>query len=794
MISATLSRWWSRLGFMNRLVLSAGTALAVASVAMLYVSVLSEAENLRADLDRYLETELATVPVLLTEYVLVGDYATIEQTLKIHAGYRNIARLTWTDPRGRKVEAVDQVAGQNVPGWFAGLVDIKPPTGEHEVFIGGRSYGTLSIGMSTHHGLFRLWTGFLSHLVVLALAVGLDFIGIVLILSFGLRPLDSLVRGAQRLGGGDLATRVPEQGSPEFMRVTRSFNQMAVSIQELMVQLHHEKELADVTLHSIGDAVITCDPAALVTYLNPVAEALTGWVNAEAQGRPLSEVFDIYSELTGQVAANPVSQVLREGGIVGLANHTVLHSRGGKKYSIEDSAAPIRDADGTILGVVMVFHDVTEKREMARRISWQASHDALTGLVNRREFEQRLQILLNSAWEKSAQHYLLYLDLDQFKVVNDTCGHFAGDELLRQVTQLLQARVRDTDTLARLGGDEFGVLLEGCPPERARQIAENLVTAVHEFRFPWRGKVFVVGASVGVAAIDHQSVDVHSVLSEADTACYIAKEKGRNRVQFSGRDDAEYSSRRGEMQWVSRLNHALENDRFQLWFQRITPLYGSHHRAEHVEILVRLRGEDGSLLLPGSFIPAAERFNLMARLDRWVIATAFQYHARRYADEDPGNRLWSINLSGVTLTDEAFPADLEAAFRKYRVPPQAFCFEITETAAIANLSRVAELIRKFQSMGCQFSLDDFGSGLSSFGYLKALPVDYLKIDGSFVRDMAEDGSDFAIVESINRIGHALGIETIAEFVQDEAILERLKSLGVDYAQGYHLHRPEPLDG
>ncbi|WON74092.1 PAS domain S-box protein [Nitrosospira sp. Is2] len=554
--------------------------------------------------------------------------------------------------------------------------------------------------------------------------------------------------------------------------------------------LFEEKERLRVTLSCIGDAVITTDVAGKVTYLNPVAEAMTGWVSQEAYGLPLPEVFQIVNALTNEPVPNPIEKVLREKENVSLTPHTLLIQRGGKTFPIEDSAAPIRDQHGEIMGAVLVFHDVTHAQKMALEMTYQATHDALTGLINRHEFERRLEHALQTGKQDGKEHTLLYLDLDQFKVVNDTCGHTAGDELLKQLTGVLQAKLRSSDTLARLGGDEFGVLLESCPTAPALRIADLLRQTVHEFRFVWDGKIFPLGASIGLVTFSDGEETLSDVMRMADAVCFLAKDNGRNRVQVYTSEDKGLAKRRGEMGWVGRIQKALEEDRFVLYTQKILRLSDHPEGGDHYEVLLRMKGEDGMLVPPMAFIPAAERYGLMPQLDRWVIVTAFAQYADRHP---PGSPLGtcSINLSGTSICDESLYEFLIEQFDLHKVPPAGICFEITETSAIANLIQANMLIGKLKDLGCRLSLDDFGSGMSSFTYLKHLPVDYLKIDGGFVKDMVTDPIDRAMVEAINNIGHVMKIETIAEFVENDAILEALRGIGVDYAQGYGIERPRP---
>ena len=431
--------------------------------------------------------------------------------------------------------------------------------------------------------------------------------------------------------------------------------------------------------------------------------------------------------------------------------------------------------------------------EATARLSYQAAHDTLTCLPNRREFELRVERALAGAREQHQTHTLCYLDLDQFKVVNDTSGHVAGDELLRQLAVLLQAKLRDRDTLARLGGDEFGVLLENCNLEQAQPIAEVLRQMVKEFRFVWHDKPFSIGVSIGLVAITADSESLSALFSCADAACYAAKDRGRNRVHVYVEEDIELARRHGEMEWVGRITRAMEENRLRLYVQPIMPLFPSEGADVHYEMLLRMLDDDGQLILPMAFIPAAERYNLMTSIDRWVVSAAFSiFHELFSAVTGDVKTICTVNLSGHTLCDEHFLDFVERQFILNQVPYASICFEITETAAITNLTEAIEFIRALKTKGCKFSLDDFGSGLSSFTYLKNLPVDYLKIDGAFVKDMETDPMDRAMVESINHIGHVMGLKTIAEFVESEQIMAHLKAIKVDYVQGDWIKSPQPL--
>jgi Amt family ammonium transporter len=556
------------------------------------------------------------------------------------------------------------------------------------------------------------------------------------------------------------------------------------------LQLQRERDLAQVTLASIGDGVITTDEAGLVQYLNPVAERLTGWPVHQARGQPITTVYRLLDEQTQQPLPNPVRDLLRGAAPATRREHALLLRRDGEQTPIIDTAAPIRNRDGFLIGAVLVFHDVTVSLNLARELSHQATHDALTGVPNRREFERRLRELL--ARPDPASHVLCYLDLDQFKIVNDTCGHVAGDELLRQITQLMRGHLRAADTLARLGGDEFGLILQGCDLEPAVALAQRIREAIADFRFAWGERSFGIGVSIGLVPVAVHERDADTLLAAADAACYAAKEAGRNRIHVYQPDDRHLLEQQGQMQWVSRLQSALDEDRLRLYVQPIVPLHPTPGERPHAEILVRLE-EDGQLIQPGAFLPAAERYGLMPRIDQWVVRNTLAWLSDRVRRDGDLDRVFAINLSGASLSDEQFRQHLQAQLETLQLPPGSLCFEITETAAVANLSKVVHFIGEVKRLGCLFALDDFGSGLSSFAYLKNLPVDFLKIDGSFIKDIESDPIDLAMVQAINTIGHVMGLRTIAEYVSSEAILARVRELGVDYAQGYQVGMPRPLD-
>ncbi len=581
--------------------------------------------------------------------------------------------------------------------------------------------------------------------------------------------------------------------------------------------LFQEKERAQVTLRSIADAVITTDAIGCIDYLNPAAEQLTGWRLDQAQGLPLTQVLRLLNETTRQPAENLFSLVKAAGKVISLPYPVVLLTQQGAEYAVDSSAAPILDPSSRLGGSVITFRDVTQHRALSRQLSWQARHDPLTKLVNRLEFEQQLIEAVSSA-SNGHLHTICYLDLDQFKVVNDTCGHMAGDELLRQISILIQQHVRTTDSLARLGGDEFGIVLWHCPLASATKIVEQVREAVQDYRFTWERQLFSIGVSIGLVEVTEDMGDWHHVLSAADAACYAAKSRGRNRIHVYQVDDQELAQQRSERQWVTQILQALEDNRFCLYQQDILalmpietaeaiasptpvenptsthPLIHSSTLSPRAEILVRIISTTGEVIPPTAFIPAAERYGLMSGIDRWIISHFFSHCQRINAQVSRTTQpLYIINISGASLNDAGFLPFVQEQFAKYRVDPQQICFEITETAAISNLTRAAEFMQELKQFGCYFSLDDFGSGMSSFAYLKNFPVDFLKIDGHFVKDILTDPVDSAMVECIHRMARALGIRTIAEFVEEPAILEKLKTIGINYAQGYGIALPCPLE-
>jgi diguanylate cyclase (GGDEF)-like protein/PAS domain S-box-containing protein len=557
-------------------------------------------------------------------------------------------------------------------------------------------------------------------------------------------------------------------------------------------ELNQARERAQVTLHSIADAVITTDMNGQIEYLNPSAAQLTGWDGEIARGLPIQRIFCLFNDYSQETVEDPVRQCLASGEAVKSVRDVTLQRRDGEYCAIQYSASPITAESGSALGVILVIHDVTVARKMERELSYQATHDALTGLINRTEFESRLGFAIESTRLASESHVLCQLDIDKLKIINDTCCHEAGDNIIRSVAAVLQDCLRDSDVLARIGGDEFGILLKNCALESATEVAENMLSAVRGMNFISCDRSFDVCASIGITSVTSTAENLAHIMSQVDLACYAAKDSGGDRYRVYESGDRSLVRRHDEMRWVSRLNEAIKSDRLVLYYQDIVPVVPDVDAGGHFEVLVRMLDEDGNIVLPDEFLPAAERYHLIVSLDQWVISNTFSWYAGHQHTDAAGLSTISINLSGASLTDAGFLDFIKKQLHAHEVPPAVICFEITETAAIANLDVATRFIHELKHMGCRFALDDFGSGLSSFSYLKNLSVDYLKIDGSFVKDMETDAIDCAMVSSIHQIGSVLGTKTIAEFVENDGILRKLAEIGVDYAQGYGIARPRPL--
>lgn len=547
-------------------------------------------------------------------------------------------------------------------------------------------------------------------------------------------------------------------------------------------------------LAHLDRAGIVTDTEGMVQYLNEPAARLTGWSEAEAVGKPINTVLKLAGSANERLMENHVTRALGQSMATPLGANAVLIRADGTQVAVEGSVAPAQGRDSRIAGALVLLQDVTHQRKLTTSLAYEARHDALTGLVNRREFKTRLETAFAGSLKRNEGHALCYLDLDQFKVINDSCGHAAGDQLLCKVTELLKSLLHSDETLARLGGDEFGLLIQNAELEDAVRIAESMLSAIKAFRFYWEGSSYTIGVSIGLTLMTRKSGDVDTSMSIADAACYAAKEKGRNRVQVFNPDDVELEQRQSEMRLVSRITTALDENRYVLYYQPIIPVCGSHDDSQHCEILLRMVNADGTLVQPAQFIPAAERYNLMPALDRWVIERTFDtFHKRYPTPELKRAHQWSVNISATSLSSEGFIEFIRERAAQHEIVPQSICFEITETAAIADIQRVSNFLWGLRVDGFRFALDDFGKGMSSFSYLKVLPLDYVKIDGEFIKNILSDKVSLAMTEAIAKVVGVMGIQVVAEYVENIEILEKLREIGVDYAQGYGISKPILLE-
>jgi len=594
------------------------------------------------------------------------------------------------------------------------------------------------------------------------------------------------------------------EGATKFFRISAfSEDENNATIYGLVLQdvtatsitenkLEQEKQRNRITLKLLKDGVIATDMKCKVESMNPVAEGLTGWPSYEAKGTHIDSILKLIDATTRERITNLGKDCLDTGKPLESRSNLILLDRFNNEHPIELSVTPSSSLNIETGGLVVIFKDASETKRLTQEISHQASHDALTGLLNRQEFELRLEGAISSAATHDVQHVLCYLDLNQFKIINAQAGHTAGDIILKQAAEHMKQHMRSIDVFARLGGDEFALLLINTTADQGKVLAQDLINTIRNATFKWRDQHFEIGISIGLITIDKHSQDPAHMLTRAELACFTAKDHGRNKLHIHRKEDDELTRRHTEMMRAAGVTGALQEDRFRIYCQPIVALSPENTEALHYELLIRLTDPKGDLIMPASFIPAAERYGLMTSLDRWMISTAF----RSYNDifgQDSGVQI-AINLSGNSLNDDSLLDFINDEIRKTDIQPSNVCFEITETAAISNLDQVSQLILELKRIGCRFALDDFGSGLSSFTYLKNLPVDYLKIDGSFVHDMIDDTIDHAMVEAINQVGHIMGIGTIAECAESEEVVDMLRELGVDYAQGYAMGSPVPIEG
>ena len=606
------------------------------------------------------------------------------------------------------------------------------------------------------------------------------------------KPLLRLKDAANKIADGQFDVLIDTSSSNEVGELASSIESMRSRLSESFADINRQKVRAETTLASITDGVITVGSEGNVEYMNHAALVQCGLSADEVEGRPLEQVFNARDTVSQELLDSSVVKTVIDNGAPFNCN-LQMHDSTGQERTIEGQLCPLTiKADSPARGAVLVFSDVTEQAVLKSELERQASVDDLTGLMNRRQFEKHLHSKVASVGDSNIEHCLCYMDLDQFKVVNDTCGHVAGDELLRQIGQLLRNIVRQGDAIARLGGDEFAMLMDRCAVEQGSRITEKLLTTISDFRFVWEDRVFSIGISIGMVAIDRHTVSATAVLADADTACYAAKDSGRNRIHVYRPDDSDLAERREELQLVNEIDSALVNGRFELFTQEIRPIDGLSNRLGHFEVLVRMHTSDGALVSPDRFLPIAEQFSLASKIDRWVVTSTLSY-LEQNPYLLPMIDQCSINISGQSLGDEKFLEWLPAFLDDSPVPANKLCFEVTETSAIANLNNAIALIAALQTRGCTLALDDFGSGFSSLAYLKTLSFDYLKIDGMFVKDIMDDEQDLAMVKLINDIGKTMGMKTIAEFVETEAIRDQLAALGVEYVQGFAIDIPQPID-
>ena len=630
-------------------------------------------------------------------------------------------------------------------------------------------------------------------LITLLLAIATIFIARVFSRSVT-RPIENINSGIKVIKNGELDHRIPIDFSGELAELALGINNMTSSLeiaqenarQRADDELFIEKTKAQITLEAIGEGVITTDIQGNVIYLNPAAEKLTGFDIKYAMNKPLPDVFRIKHDSNDDFIQYPIIECIEHSRKIHHESGYILNSNSGENYAIRETATPLLDQANNVVGAVLVFYDFTNIKEMSDNLAYQATHDDLTGLTNRRAFESKMHDLINDL-SANETHSLCYIDLDRFKIINDTCGHLAGDDLLKIISSKINEHIRRNDLFARLGGDEFAVIFYNCDIPKAIQLAENIKSSIADIKFTWGSHTFNIGSSIGVVPIAHGD-NMSDLMMTVDTACYVAKDKGRNRVHVYEKNDEDILQRQGDLQWFHTINRALDEDSFTLYSQKISPLSDKPGNEIH-EILIRLNKGD-EIILPGSFLPSAERYSLMAQIDKWVISNFFKQIERH--DTLTSDSYFSINLSGQTLIDESFIDFLEEQLDSSIIAAEKLIFEITETVAITNFNAAINFIEVFKQRGCKFALDDFGSGMSSFQYLSKLPLDYIKIDGAFVKDIQNNLYNQSVVNSIVQIGHSLDLKIIAEFVENDEILLELDNYLVDYVQGYKIEKPHPL--
>ena len=584
------------------------------------------------------------------------------------------------------------------------------------------------------------------------------------------------------------SSMIEYRGTPAILTIARDVSYR----KSLEVSLSRSRRQAQYTLESISEGVITTDNEGRVDYLNRAAEAMTGASRDDAIGQKIPELFALIDESDRRHLGDPVERCLAMRRRVNMGRRALLVSTSGDhEHSVEITASPIRGPGNAISGTVVVFHDVSEIRGLTRQMSYQATHDPLTGLINRREFERRLQESMDSAHAEETVHMLFYMDLDRFKAVNDSCGHIAGDNLLREIATLIKDQVRDSDFVGRLGGDEFGTLLVGCPIDKARQIAADICNAVGDYRFVWKDKIFNIGISIGLVEVSHSSGTLQDVISAADSACYVAKQRGRGQVHvYSARDEA-IARERGDIQWLRQMQAALQEDLFELAVQPIIATAGAAGSGPAVEVFLRLPDEQGRAANTAEFLRPAERYQLMPQIDRWVInATLTAIGSGKI--KIPQGRNCMVNISTQTISDEGFLGFVVESLDRSGVAPASICLELNESAITTDLQYVHRFIEVLHGIGCEFALDDFGSGLGAFSSLKRLPVDYLKIDGTYTRDLASDDINQEMVSAMIKLARTMEFRVVAEQVEQQEDFDWLRDVGVDFVQGNFVEPPAML--
>ncbi|MBL8480665.1 MAG: EAL domain-containing protein [Rhodocyclaceae bacterium] len=723
----------------------------------------------------------------IADQAVLGDAPGIRRRLERHAAVSGVLALRYVDTDGNVVANFRAHDALAVPQWFARSSGLEAYNLTAAVDIAGRRYGQLSLQMAPVEALGRIWARCVEGLELCLLATGLMLALLITVTEAGLAPLRRLVDAAHRLGEGEHDLRVEVSGPREFGEVAASFNRMADRLDakvQALRQGDQERRMLAAIVDQSRDAIFTKDLDGRITSWNSAAAQLYGYGAEQVLGQPVAMLEPHPESLdTEALRAHMASQRT-------LGFEAEQRRADGTQIEVAISVSPQYDDMARHIGEISIVRDLTEQRRQARQLDWQSGHDTLTGLLNRGEFERRVESLAMS--HAADSHVLLLFDLDTFKIANDTCGRAGGDDMLRKVAQLTLVAVGTDGFAARFYGDEFAICLEDCDLQDGERAAAALCDQLREFRFQWQGKSFAATSSVGMSVLARGGYAAQA-LAEADAACHAAKQSGGGRVRVWRADDRELAQQKSEVLWVSRIHAAIAERRFRLMCQPIVALRDKLCQP-HYELLLRMVDEHGNEVAPFQFIPSAERYGLMPAIDRLVVDMCFEFFARHWGGQESALApCFSINLSGASITDTDFLQFVEQRFGSYGVPTANICFEVTETAAITQLERAAAGIARLRALGCKFSLDDFGSGFASFAYLKSLPLDYLKIDGAFVKDMANNRVDFVMVEAFNHIGKELGLATVAEFVDGEATATLLRRMGVDYAQGYGVGRPLPLE-